>query len=301
MKPRTDHWSDFGMDTISLAGPLESKFRAIRNAGFRHVMLSAQDLSGHADGIDAAVRALKASGLRATGLQALRDFEGLDGPLHAYKVDVAKSLLEMCDAVGSPLLVVNSSALAHTSGDRDAIARDLRMLSMLALPLGIKIAYVALSWGRVIRDFPAALDVVGRANMPNLGIGIESFHVLAAKSSLDELEMVLAETILLVQLSDFMVADLPSLKDRISTANHLRVFPGEGLHSAQLAELVQRLTSLGYRGDFSFQVFNDDYQQIDPATVAARARRAAVWLGEDVLKRAVPQAWSVRREGLERA
>jgi sugar phosphate isomerase/epimerase len=231
----------------------------------------------------------------------LRDFEGLDGPLHAYKVDVAKSLLEMCDAVGSPLLVVNSSALAHTSGDRDAIARDLRMLSMLALPLGIKIAYVALSWGRVIRDFPAALDVVGRANMPNLGIGIESFHVLAAKSSLDELEMVLAETILLVQLSDFMVADLPSLKDRISTANHLRVFPGEGLHSAQLAELVQRLTSLGYRGDFSFQVFNDDYQQIDPATVAARARRAAVWLGEDVLKRAVPQAWSVRREGLERA
>jgi hypothetical protein len=45
MKPRTDHWSDFGMDTMSLAGPLESKLRAIRNAGFRQVMLSAQDLA----------------------------------------------------------------------------------------------------------------------------------------------------------------------------------------------------------------------------------------------------------------
>ena len=300
MKPRTDHWSDFGMDTMSLAGPLESKLRAIRNAGFRQVMLSAQDLAGHAGGIDAAVRALKASGLRPTGVQALHDYEGLDGALHAYKVDVAKSLLEMCKAVGSPLLVVNSSVLAHTSADRDAIARDLRKLAMLALPSGIKVAYVALSWGRVVRDFPTALDIVGRAEMPNLGIGIDSFHVLAARSSLDELEMVLPETILLVQLSDFMVTDLPSLRDRISTANHLRVFPGAGLHSAQLAELVQSITAVGYRGDYSFQVFNDDYRQLDPATVAAHARRAAVWLGEDVLKRAVPLAWSPRLAGTER-
>jgi sugar phosphate isomerase/epimerase len=121
-----------------------------------------------------------------------------------------------------------SSALAHTSADRDAIARDLRKLAMLALPFGIKVAYVALSWGRVVRDFPTALDIVGRAEMPNLGIGIDSFHVLAAQSSLDELEMVLPETILLVQLSDFMVTDLPSLRDRVSTANHLRVFRARG-------------------------------------------------------------------------
>jgi sugar phosphate isomerase/epimerase len=299
MKLRTDHWSDFGMDTISLAGPLESKLRAIHAAGFRHVMVSAEDLAGHANGVEAAVRALNSSGLRPTAMQALRDFEGLSGVLHLYKLDVAKSLLEMCKAIGSPLLVVNSSALAHASDDRDVIARDLRKLAMLALPFGIKIAYVALSWGRVIRDFHAALDVVARADMPNLGIGIDSFHALATRSALEELEMVLPETILLVQLSDFMVPQLSTTKDRISTANHLRVFPGEGLHSAQLAELVQRLSSLGYRGNFSFQVYNDDYQQLDPATVAARARRAALWLGEDVLNRAVPLALRGQREEVE--
>jgi sugar phosphate isomerase/epimerase len=282
------------MDTISLAGPLDAKVRAIRDAGFEQVMLSAADLGGYDAGVGEAIGCVKASGLRVTAFQVLRDFEGLEGALHAYKVDIAKSLLEMCAAVKAPVLVATSSVLPHSSPDRDAIARDLRKLAMLALPLGVKISYVAVSWGRAIADFTAALDVVDRAAMPNLGIGIDSFHALAAKSHLDELETALAGSILTVQLSDFMVAELPSREERISTAGHLRVFPGEGMHSAELAELVQRLALLGYRGDYSFQVFNDDYQQMDPANVAKRARRCAMWLGEDVLRRAVPLPWSIR-------
>ena len=45
--------------------------------------------------------AVRASGLRVTGFQVLRDFEGLSGHLHAYKVDVAKAMLDMCHALGS--------------------------------------------------------------------------------------------------------------------------------------------------------------------------------------------------------
>ena len=59
---------DFGMDTISLAGPLEAKLKAIREAGFGQVMLSARDVVGHPDGLEAAVRVVKQSGLRVTGL-----------------------------------------------------------------------------------------------------------------------------------------------------------------------------------------------------------------------------------------
>ena len=97
---------DFGMDTITLAGPIEAKLRAIREAGFTQVMLSARDLVGHPDGEAAAVDAVHQSGLRVTGLQVLRDFEGLTGQLHEYKIDVAKSMLEMARAVRAPLLLV---------------------------------------------------------------------------------------------------------------------------------------------------------------------------------------------------
>jgi len=82
--------------------------------------------------------------------------------------------------------------------------------------------------------------------------------------------------------------EIPSVEERINTARHFRVFPGEGVHSEALAELVTRLDQLGYRGDYSFEVFNDDYQQMPLPAVAERARRSAVWLEEDVLRRSMP-------------
>jgi len=279
---------DFGMDTITLAGTLPAKLRAIRDVGFSQVMLSARDLAGHAEGIDAAVQAVRDSGLRVTGFQVLRDFEGLSGHLHDYKIDMAKAMLEMCSAVGSRVLLVCSSTSTHASADPDVAARDLRKLAMLALPLGIKVAYEGLSWGRSINEFTTAWDVVCRADAPNLGIGIDSFHIVATQTPLDDLELLDPDKIFLVQLADFMWNEVPSYEERMNTARHFRVFPGEGVHSEQLAELVMRLDRMGYRGDYSFEVFNDDYQQIPLATVAERARRSAIWLGEDVLHRSVP-------------
>jgi sugar phosphate isomerase/epimerase len=154
------HIVDFGMDTITLAGPLAAKLRAIRDAGFGQVMLAARDLVGHADGWRAAVQEVKDSGLRVTGFQVLRDFEGLSGHLHAYKVDIARSMLEMCAALGSPVLLACSSTSPHASADRGVVARDLRKLAMMALPLGIKVAFEGLSWGLHVNDSVGAWDVV---------------------------------------------------------------------------------------------------------------------------------------------
>ena len=285
---------DFGMDTISLAGPLEAKLQAVRDAGFGQIMLAARDLVGHPGGLDAAVAAVKASGLRVTGFQVLRDFEGLSGHLHAYKIDIAKAMLEMCAALGCRLLLVCSSTSVHASGDSAALVKDLRKLAMLAIPMNIKIAYEALSWGRTVSEFPQAWDLICQADMPNLGLGLDSFHLFATQTSLDELEMLDPQKIFLVQLADFMWLDIKSVQERIETARHFRVFPGEGMHSEALAALVGRLHALGYRGDYSFEVFNDDYQQMPLPTVTRRAWRAAQWLGEEVLRRSVPLPNQIR-------
>jgi sugar phosphate isomerase/epimerase len=283
---------DFGMDTITLAGPLAAKLRAIREAGFSQVMLAARDLVGHPDGWRAAVAEVKASGLRVTGFQVLRDFEGLSGHdmghLHDYKVDIAKSMIEMCAALECRVLLACSSTSQHASADRDVIARDLRKLALLALPHRIRVAYEGLSWGRTINEYTTAWDCVMRADCPNLGVGIDSYHVFATQTPLDALEDVDPGKIFLVQLSDFMWNEVRTPEERMATARTFRVFPGEGVHSAQLADLVKRLDRMGYGGDYSFEVFNDDYQQMPLPFVAARARRAAVWLAEDVLRRAAP-------------
>ncbi len=285
---------DFGMDTITLAGPLEAKLKAVRDAGFTQIMLAAIDLVGHPDGIEAAVAAVRASGLRVTGFQVLRDFEGLSGHLHDYKIDIAKSMLEMCHALGCGLLLICSSTSVHATSDRKALVRDLRKLAMLAIPMNIKIAYEALSWGRTINEFPQAWDIICAADMPNLGLGFDSFHMFASNTSLDELDMLDPSKVFLVQLADFMWTEIKSVEERIATARHFRVFPGEGVHSEVLATLVTRLHNLGYRGDYSFEVFNDDYQAMPLPAVAERAWRSALWLGEDVLRRSVPLPNQIR-------
>lgn len=280
--------AEFGMDTISLAGPLEAKLAAINGAGFGQVMLSARDVVGHPGGVDAAVAAVRASGLRVTGFQVLRDFEGLSGKLHDYKLDIAKSMITMCAALGCKVLLACSSTSTHAASDKRHLARDLHKLAMLALPYGIKVAYEALSWGRTINEFTTAWEVVDMANCPNLGIGLDSFHIFASKTPLDSLDMIDPWKIFLVQLSDFMWQEARTFEERMATARTFRVFPGEGVHSEKLAELVVQLDGLGYRGDYSFEVFNDDYQGLPLPTVAERARRGALWLAEDVLQRSAP-------------
>jgi sugar phosphate isomerase/epimerase len=292
--------ASFGMDTITLAGPLEARLAAIKGAGFEQVMLSARDLVGHPDGLDAAVQAVRHSGLRVTGFQVLRDFEGLSGHLHAYKVDIAKSMIEMAAALGCKVLLACSSTSTHAASDTATLAADLRKLAMLAVPHGIRIAFEALSWGRTINEFHQAWELVELADCPNLGIGLDSFHIFAAKTSLDELDLIETRKIYLVQLSDFMWQETPSFEDRINTARHFRVFPGEGVHNAELADLVRRLDAIGYAGDYSFEVFNDDYQQLPLPVVAERARKSALWLAEDVLRRStpLPDRMTLRRPAL---
>ena len=278
----------YGMDTITMAGPLEAKLEAMKGAGFSQVMLMARDLVGHPGGVKAAVRAVEESGLRPTGFQVLRDFEGLSGHLHSYKVDIAKSMLEMCAATGSKVLLACSSTSRHATDDLNLIAKDLKKLAMMAIPLGIKVAYEGLSWGRTVNEFTTAWDVVCRADCPNLGIGIDSFHIFAANSSLDDIEDIDADRIFLAQLSDFMWHETPTFEERMTTARTFRVFTGEGVHSEKLADLVLRMERIGYRGDYSFEVFNDDYQQLPLETVAERARKSAIWLHQDVLHRSAP-------------
>lgn len=278
----------FGMDTITLAGPLEAKLEAMAEAGFGQVMLKANDLVGHPQGWQAAVKAVRASGLRGTGFQVLRDFEGLSGHLHQYKVDIARTMLQMCAALGCDVLLACSSTSVHASQDLDEIARDLRKLAMLAIPFGIRIAYEGLSWGRTVNEFTTAWDVVCRADCPNLGIGLDSFHILAAKTPLDAIEELDPRRIFLVQLSDFMWQETRTFEERMATARTFRVFPGEGVHTQELVQMVLKLDALGYAGDYSFEVFNDDYVQMPLPMVAQRARRSALWLGEDVLRRSVP-------------
>lgn len=293
MTRSTGNFDDFGMSTAALAGPLEARLTGIRDAGFTQVMLDAGDVAGHPGGLGGAVRAVQASGLRVNGFQWLRDFEGLEGLQHTYKLEIAKALLQMAHALGAPMLLVSASSYRGAAQDLPAIARDLRKLAVLAVPLGLKVAYEGASGGHTIRDCFGAWDAVYRADMPNLGLAIDGLHTALGDISLEDLDFIEPQKIFVVRLAD--VLDGGGLAgDAAGGTTRQQVFPGEGARGEQVAALVLRLAGLGFRGDWSFEVVNDDHWQLPPSMVARRARAAAQWLGEDVLRRSVPLPGQMR-------
>lgn len=269
---------NFGMDTVTLAGTLKSKLLAVRQANFSQIMLSSNDLVDYPGGLEAAVALVRDSGLRVTGLQVMRDYEGLEGILHDHKVDVAKNMLQICQAVGAPFLLVCSSVSPHASGDKGHIAQDLAKFADTAALLDIRVGFEALSWGRHISKYMQAWEVVSMADRANLGIVIDTFHILANNESLNELEDIPSCRIALVQLADFMWSEIRTLEEKLETARHMRTFPGKGKHSLEVLNIVRRLHDGGYCGDYSFEVFNDDYKQMELRVVTELARSSAKWV-----------------------
>ena len=86
-----------------------------------------------------------------------------------------------------------------------------------------------------------------------------------------------------------MWQEMRSTEDGGDRRPHLSRLPGRGRAQQRgAADFITKLDAIGYFGDYSFDVYNDDYLQMPPAAVAARARCAADWLGETVLRRALP-------------
>jgi len=264
----------FAMNSNTLAGTLEEKLRAAKAAGFGKIVISGADLVSHPDGVDVAVEMVTGSGLEVSAFQMLHDFEGLSGHMLDYKIDIARSLFDMMRSVDASVLIVASTTSPHASGDPHKIAQDLSMLGSLAVPPGIRIAYGALAWGRWISEYTSAWEAVKLAGHPNVGLAIDTFHVLARGTSREPFDKIPGDKIFLVQLSDY----LWDLDDLIETARHRRVFPSEGNHNAAIVELVGRIERAGYRGPYSFDVVNDDYAHLPATAVAARGRKAATWL-----------------------
>ncbi|CAM5184887.1 Sugar phosphate isomerase/epimerase OS=Castellaniella defragrans OX=75697 GN=HNR28_003425 PE=4 SV=1 [Castellaniella defragrans] len=276
----------FGLDLACMAGPLEERLAAAQAAGFSQVMLWARDLANHPRGYRAALELVHASTLRVTGLQLMRNYEGMDASSHDHRLDIVKALLDMCVDVGAPLLLVRASATVGTQFNPDRVEADLRKLANLAVPAGVRIGFKAIPWSHTVPDTARAWELVDRVGHANLGLVLDAFHFIAGGQALESLNEIAPEKILLVQLADFGVPAFQELGQK--AGDHLRVFPGDGVLHDKVAAFLRHMDWLGYDGDYSLLVFNEDYQALPAQIVAQFAARSAGWVNTQVLRRRLP-------------
>jgi 4-hydroxyphenylpyruvate dioxygenase len=265
-----------GIATVCLSGTLAEKLQAAAEAGFDGVEIFENDLT-YFDGRPEDVRAMAASlGLELIALQPFRDFEGLPVPLRSRAFDRARRKLELMGRLGTPLLLVCSSISPEAIDDMGRVAADLHELGELARAHGVVIGFEALAWGRHIFDYRQAWDAVRRADHPNVGLILDTFHALARKCPIEPIADIPPEKIVLVQ-----TADAPGIEmDLLFLSRHYRCFPGQG--DLPVVAMMRKLAEIRYKGPISHEIFSDDFRAASTRRVAQDGMRSFLWLDEQL-------------------
>mgnify|MGYP001306913852 CR=1 FL=1 len=267
--------------TVTVPGTLRDKLAAIAAAGFKGIEIFEQDLIAF-DGTPREVGAMvRDHGLEIVLFQPFRDFEGLPEPHRRRAFARAQRKFDLMAELGVRDVLVCSSVHPEGLGGIDRMADDFTELGGLAAPRGIRVGFEALAWGRHVFDHRDAWEVVRRADHPNVGLILDSFHTLARKIDPASIRRIPGDKIFFVQL-----ADAPQIEmDLLYWSRHFRAMPGEG--DLDVTGFMRAVAATGYKGPVSLEIFNDQFRGGTPRGVAQDGFRALTALMDDV-RRAEP-------------
>ena len=262
--------------TVTLSGELPDKLEAIARAGFDGVEIFENDFLAF-DGSPADVGKMARNlGLKITLFQPFRDFEGMPDALRSRTFDRAERKFDVMQELGTDMVLVCSNVSQAALGGIDRAAADFHELGERAARRGLKVGYEALAWGRYVNDHRDAWEIVRRADHPNVGLILDSFHSLSRKIDINSIRSIPKEKIFIVQLADAPLIDM----DLLYWSRHFRNMPGEG--DLPVTAFTEAVASTGYDGYFSLEIFNDQFRGGSTRAIAADGHRSLIYLADQV-------------------
>ena len=269
--------------TVSVSGELDVKLAAIARAGFDGVEIFENDLLVYNSSPRDIGKLVCDHGLEITLFQPFRDFEGMPEPQRSRTFDRAERKFDVMQELGADLVLVCSNVSPVAQGGLDRAAADFHELGERAARRGLRVGFEALAWGRHIHDHRDAWEIVRRADHPNVGLILDSFHTLARKIDVNSIRSIPKEKIFIVQLADAPLIDM----DLLYWSRHFRNMPGEG--DLPVTEFTRAVAATGYDGYFSLEIFNDQFRGGSTQSVATDGKRSLIYLGDQV-RRSEPDA-----------
>jgi 4-hydroxyphenylpyruvate dioxygenase len=264
--------------TVSVSGELDEKLAAIADAGFDGVEIFENDLLVFDKAPREVGRMVRDRGLEITLFQPFRDFEGMPEPQRGRTFDRAERKFDIMQELGTDLVLVCSNVSPIALGGLDRAAADFHELGERAAKRGLRVGYEALAWGRHIHDHRDAWEIVRRADHPNIGLILDSFHTLARKIDVNSIRSIPKEKIFIVQLADAPLIDM----DLLYWSRHYRNMPGEG--DLAVTDFTRAVAATGYDGYFSLEIFNDQFRGGSTRSIAVDGKRSLIYLGDQVIR-----------------
>ncbi len=251
--------------------PFEEKLTLISKAGFSGAGIWMEDIQEYLKGSPKEPARMPVSqllhnfGLTPVEMQLIRKWQYLSGAEHGDALKEAKAFFASVREleVDCPVVLLPSEEEGNL---KDGI-EDFRRMCEMAEGFGIRVMLEFIGWAKQINNIKIAWEIVEKANCPNGGLLVDTFHFVKGGSNLADLEQVPMEKVFLVHVNDAKPLPL-GIKEQ---SRGFRFFPGEG--EAPIKEFVQCLLQSGYENYFCMELFNHDYWAMDPMIVLEKSKR----------------------------
>jgi 4-hydroxyphenylpyruvate dioxygenase len=262
------------------SSPLESKMRLMKSLGYDGVGTSWWDLvsyyqeRGDLAQLPEISRELQLP-LTAFGFVA-DGWAFSDGVALKNALALAKSSLDLAHRAGCQGAYLLGP---FDTGDLRRAAVRFRELCQYAEQLQMTLALEFVGISAQVNQLQAVLELLELAEAKNGGVAIDSYHLFAGPSTLNDLEDFPSRKIQVVHL-----ADAPAdLSDPAIELN--RLMPGEG--QLPLKEFVQVLLGKGFEGYWHVECIKGEDYASDLSTVAERGLRMMKNVVESGLSRSI--------------
>ncbi|GAD23061.1 sugar phosphate isomerase/epimerase [Acidovorax sp. MR-S7] len=251
--------------TAALGGTFGAKVQAMRRAGFQATELWARDLFEHFEGPEIALRMLQDEGMAVAALQAIRHFEGCPPGERAWKLDIARRMMDLANLAGAPLVTLAANSQDSARGDASCLIDDLGELAREAAARGLRIAYEPIAWAPHVNHWRRALELVEAVDSLALGLQLDVFHAFVRGDTRVAVGEIAPQRLFLVEVCDLVPLRMPA----IEVSRSYRLLPGEG--AMPLEAFFADLRCAGYAGDVVVEIFNAACLAQPAEAVARRA------------------------------
>lgn len=165
-------------------------------------------------------------------------------------------------------------AAIETTGSLEKSTEDFSKLCRLAAKYGINVCLEFMGHSNQINSINVAWEVVKKTKYDNAGITFDTFHFYERSSSLEDLEQVPQEKIMLVHVTD---ARKGVPREKLSSLTD-RLLPGEGV--IPLEDIIKALRNKRYDGFYTLEVLNEAYWRQSSLEIARKGYEAVLSLLE---------------------
>ncbi len=252
----------FNTSTIRPVESVVEKIQIAIEAGYEGIELWHDDLTAYETdkgSLKDLKKLLDDNNLTVVTTIALHGWIDSTGTDYEQALADASAKMEQAARIGATHII--ASPPRGVVVDMDEAARRYHTLLELGKKYGVKPAMEFLGFVDGINQIQDAWEIVTKANHPDGTIVLDSFHLYRGGSDINDMKQIPGDKIAI-----FHINDAPPSSDRESQSDKDRVYPGDGI--LPLSEMVQILRDVGYNGYISLELFNPEYWEQDPRTVA---------------------------------